>query len=228
MDRNSLRSSFFRIFGLIFIIIVIWYLNVHTSINKEYIESIFSKYPVFWQWFIFIFCYTVLTFFIWSLKDPLKIISALVFGAYTSTILIWVSEIINSFVIFYCARYLVRGLFQKQIKETFFSLDEKISKTNLIWLFLLRFAPLIPNRILDSAVGLTKISYKKYLFIVVVASPLRIFCVQYVLSAVGEMVFKDPFKLVGYFQDNPHLTQIGLIYFIISIIMVIFLKKRFK
>jgi len=228
MDRRFLKSVFFRIFGLILIIIVIWYLNAYTPVNKEYINNILFKYPVLLQWFVFIFCYTVLTFFIWSLKDSLKLISALAFGAYTSTVLIWISEIINSFVLFYCARYLVRSLYQKQIKGAFLNFDEKISKTNLIWLFFLRLAPIVPNRILDSTVGLTKISYKKYLFIVIIASPLRIFFVQYVLAAVGEVIFKEPLKLVDYFRDNPYLMQIGLIYFVANIIIIVLLKKRFK
>ncbi len=221
------RNRLLNIILLVVLFGLIWFASSYFDIDKTKINQFLSSYPGYSKWILFILFYSVVSYFIWAIKDPLKIIGAFFFGAYISTLLIWVAEVINCFLLFFTARLLIRGSISEKFKSRWISqVDERVKRLSLGWIFLLRFVPLIPYRVLDTTFGFTKIDFKKYLFIVLVASPVRIFWVQYIISAVGENILKKPSVVANYLQNNPLLMGLSLGYFIIMLIVIFKLRKK--
>lgn len=213
---------------LIFIsaIILIWYLGRSFHLDAEAIKNSLGKFPVLYSGIIFIILYVTVTFFIWLSKDIFKLIAAVIFGAYISTLFIWLAEIINAFILFYLARYLGRNFVEKSLQGKDNNLDERLGKVGFLWLFLFRAVPLIPFRFLDLACGLTKISFRKYLTAVILGSSLRIFWVQYALSGAGEAVFKNPYALSEYLLGNRALFMLSLVYLILVVVVALKIKHK--
>lgn len=213
---------------LIFIsaIILIWYLGRSFHLDAEAIKNSLGKFPVLYSGIIFIILYVTVTFFIWLSKDIFKLIAALIFGAYISTLFIWLAEIINAFILFYLARYLGRNFVEKSLQGKDNNLDERLGKVGFLWLFLFRAVPLIPFRFLDLACGLTKISFRKYLTAVILGSSLRIFWVQYALAGAGEAVFKNPYALSEYLLGNRALFMLSLAYLILVVVVALKIKHK--
>lgn len=148
------------------------------------------------------------------------------FGAYYSALFISVAETINAFILFYLARRFGRAYVEKRMSQKYKKLDEKLGRVNFSWLFIFRVAPLIPYRFLDLAAGLTKMSFKKYILAVTLGTPLKMFWIQYVLTGVGNRIFKDPNAVVEYFLGNTTLFMLSFIYLLLVILVV--LKMRFE
>ncbi|MCM8771415.1 MAG: VTT domain-containing protein [Candidatus Omnitrophica bacterium] len=159
-------------------------------------------------------------------KDIFKVAGAILFGAYTSTLFIFIAEIGNVFILFYLARSLGRNFVEQSLRKSarYSNLDEKLGGVSFFWLFLLRFVPLVPFRFLDLACGLTKISFRRYLAAAILGSPVRIFWIQYVLSAVGKSVFTNPLALSEYLLQNKAFLFFTIAYFIL--VILVFLKIR--
>ena len=211
---------------LVFIIaiVLLWYLGRASHIDAQGIENYFKRFPVVYSGILYIALYVVVTFFIWLSKDVFRFAAAIVFGAYWSTLFIWIAETINAVILFYCARYLGRSFVEKSLKGSSKNLDQNLAKINFFWLFLFRATPLIPFRFLDLASGLTSIVFSRYMWAVVFGSPLRIFWVQYILSGVGKGIFRDPAALSGYLNQNPTVFVFSLIYILIVFLVVLKLK----
>ncbi|MDP8260449.1 MAG: VTT domain-containing protein [Candidatus Gygaella obscura] len=212
---------------LVFLVFVILFSSIYLDIDKTKIDNFLSSYPGYLQWVLFVFLYSVVAYFIWVIKDPLKIIAAVIFGVYISSLLIWIAEIINCFLLFFTSRILIRGSFSQRFKSKWVSvLDNRIKNLSPSWIFLLRFVPLIPYRVLDTTFGFTKISFKKYLFIIIIASPVRIFWVQYIISAVGANILKNPKAIARYFNTDPLLMVLSSVYFILMLVVIFKLKRK--
>lgn len=195
------------------------------NISEEALRKPLETYPLFISSCIFILFYVVLTFFIFFVKDVFKIIGALIFGAYLSTLLITVSETVNAIIFFYLARKLGREFVEKKLlgaKAQKF--NAKVSNLNLFWIFCLRATPIIPYRFLDLGFGLTEIKFKKYLIAVILGTPIRTFWVQYILAGVGKSIFYDYNALTNYFLENRVVFYINLAYIIA--VAIIFVKLR--
>ncbi len=210
----------FVVFILLIAVLII--LSNYLSIDQEYINSLLGKIPFGYSWAIFIFFYVVGTFFIWYLKDPLKVVGAVFFGAYVSTFLIYISEIINSFIFFNLSNILGKEFVENKIRGKFKRLYDKLENINPGWIFLLRALPLVPYRIQDMTFGLTKLSYRKYLLVVLIASPLRIFWIQFVLAGVKGL---SVVKITQYFSENNLICFLSFIYFLITFVAAFRLKK---
>ena len=91
-----------------------------------------------------------------------------------------------------------------------------------------RFVPFIPLRFLDLAVGLTRISFRRYLLVVILASPLRIFWVQYILASVGRSFLKDPSVLVEFLVENQALLILSFVYALLIILVALKIKTKGK
>jgi len=224
MGINSYRNKV-RFISLIIALVLLWYLGRYIRLDREAIRRSLAGIPILYSAAIFIFLYVIVTFFVWLAKDALRIVSAFLYGALLSTLLIWLAEIINAFILFFLARNLGRSFIDKSLPVRYNKLDDKLANLNFPWLFIFRVVPLIPFRFMDLAAGLTRLSFKRYIAAVVLGSPLRIFWVQYVLAGAGENIFKEPEALTGYFTGNKALFFFSLAYLVLAVIVARKLKE---
>lgn len=223
--KISFNNEKVKFLLLIVGLILIYYIGRFFHIDIKAIEISLKKIPIFYAGIIFITLYVIITFFIWLSKDIFRFMAAVLYGPGTSTLFIWLAEIINCLILFSLARYLGRGFVEKYLRGKGSNLDEKLAKTNFFWLFLFRMVPLLPFRFLDLAAGLTAISFKRYLAVVIFASPLRIFWVQYILYGVGKNLLNNPYALVEYLISNKYLFIFSLFYLILVILVASKIKK---
>ena len=217
-----------RIKFLIFIIaiVLLWYLGLASHIDAQGIENYFKRFPLIYSGILYIVLYVIVTFFIWLSKDVFRFAAAIVFGAYWSTLFIWIAETANAVILFYSARFLGRSFVENSLKGGLKNLDQRLEKINFFWLFMFRATPLIPFRFLDLSLGLTRINFLRYIWVVIFASPLRIFWVQYILSGVGKSIFRDPGAFSGYLSQNPTVFVFSLIYILIVFLVALKLKMQ--
>lgn len=219
-----MRDNKLKFLILTGILALAWFLGRFFHIDTAAIQGILQKFPIFYSSVLFILFYCVVTFFIWFSKDIFRLIAALLFGAYLSTLLIWVAEVLNALILFNLSRRLGRNFVENSLKGELGNLDKKLGKLNFFWLFMFRSAPLVPFRFLDLGCGLTSVSLKKYLLAVILGSPLRIFWVQYILAAVGVAVLNNPAALTEFLVSNKPLFILSFAY----IILVILVAFKFK
>lgn len=225
MDTASQRNIF-KFLVFIIALILIWYLGRFFHIDTQAIESSLRKFPVIYSGIIFIALYVIVTFFIWLSKDIFRFLAAVLFGAYFSTLFIWIAETINAFILFYLARSLGRGFAENILKANQKDLDRKLAQINFFWLFMFRSVPLIPFRFLDLTAGLTNISFKRYLLAVIFGSPVRIFWLQYVLCGVGKSIFSNPLALTEYLLQNKYIFIFSFIYLLLVILVTLKIKSK--
>jgi len=219
-ENITLRFVYF-----ILLIIGLFILSSTFSIQPQAIDKFLRGAPLFYSCILFVFLYVVGTFFIWYLKDPLKVIGAILFGAYLSTFLIYIAEIVNAVIFFNLSSILGRDFIEKKLRGGFKNFYQKLEDINLGWVFLLRFIPLIPYRVLDLSFGLSKLPLKRYLLAVVVASPPRIFWIQVILASVKSL---SPQKTIEYFSQHPQIYFLSFLYAVVTLIFAFRLKKIFK
>jgi uncharacterized membrane protein YdjX (TVP38/TMEM64 family) len=215
-----------RLIMLIAGLLLLWVMGRFFNLNTQTLQSVLERYPLFLRGFVFIILYVVVTFFVFFSKDFFWLAGAVLFGAVTSTLFIFISEVLNAFILFYLARSLGRAYVDKRLSPRYRKLDEKLGKINFFWLFLLRAVPLIPYRFLDLTAGLTKIHFSRYLAAVVLGTPLKIFWMQSILTAVGENIYKNPSAVVEYFLSHNTLFVFSLIYVLFVILVFIKITRR--
>jgi uncharacterized membrane protein YdjX (TVP38/TMEM64 family) len=215
MIKNILPSIRFLL--LVILIFLFIKLNKAFSINLEKIDNFLIDTPLIYSSIIFIFLYVVGTSFILYLKDPLKLVGAIIFGAYLSTLLIYISEIINSYIFFHLSSFLGKEFVEHSLKGRFKKSYERLGNINLGWVFLLRAIPLVPYRILDISFGLSKLPYRKYLLAVIFASPPRIFAIQFPLAAVRGFSIE---KMRDYFINHPIILLCLFLYIIFALVFI--------
>jgi len=206
-------------------LVLIYYFGRYIPLDVESIKKSLGGLPVIYSALLFIFLYVAVTFFVWLAKDLFKVIAAFLFGAFLSTLLIWLAEVINACILFFLAQALGRSFVAKNLAGKYSKLDDKIARVNFLWLFLFRAVPLIPFRFLDLAGGLTRIPFKKYLAAVVLGSPLRIFWVQYILVTIGRNIVYNPQVLSQYLMSNKALFIFSLTYLGLVILVALKIKE---
>ena len=189
--------------------------------------AFFRQVPFSVAGVVFVASYIGITFFIWFAKDILRIVGAVVFGPYWSTLFIWLAELVNAAIFFHLSRKLGRTYVEEKFHLKTGELDRPGRKGGVWHIFLLRTIPLVPFRILDLAYGLTSVSFRKYLVVSAFAMPVRIFWVQFIVAALGGSVL-DIEKAMIYFQQNIAVLYLSFLYLIFSIGVVIFLRARLK
>lgn len=229
IKKSFFQSSTWRFILLLIILGVCWQLGSLFNIDQRVLKSWFDSIPLFIAGPLFVLAYVGLTFIIFIAKDLLKIVGAVVFGAYTSTFLIWCAEMLNVFVLFHLSRRLGREFIIEKFRIT----DEQIASaernTKIIQLFVFRSIPLIPFRFLDLGYGLTGVPFRKYLLIAAIASPVRIFWIQFILAGVGDAIMEQGLQhsmglIADYFMNNMAAMQWSLVYLGVSAVVVIALK----
>jgi len=228
MSQSTKRFIF-----LILVLILCWYFGKTLQTDFQDFKAIILKFPLAISGLIFVVLYVGVTFFAWLTKDWFKIIGAVVFGAYGSTLLIWIAEVINAMILFNLSRKFGRGFIEEKFKGRFDKLDTLIENQGFWSIFALRIIPVVPFRFLDLAYGLTKVPLQQYLTIVLLASPLRIFFTQFILAAVGESILYSSditmlfTTLTDYFLKNQLVLWWGFVYFIAAVVIMLRIRSRF-
>ena len=209
----------FSIFILIILLLIM--LGKHFKFEPETLKIYLSRYPLILSGIIFVILYVVVTFFVWLSKDIFRVVSAILFGANISSLLVWIAEVINAYILFHFSRIMGKEFVEKKIfKEKFSYYKELLEKrSSFFGLFILRATPLVPFRFMDMFMGLSPISFRYYLLVVLLGSPLRIYWLQFILTSLGMAVFKEPQKLIDYLANNKIIFIISLIYVILVIIL---------
>ncbi|MFH1876527.1 MAG: VTT domain-containing protein [Candidatus Omnitrophota bacterium] len=196
------------------------------SIDRTAIDRFFGKIPLTFSIPVFIGLYVAANFFIfWDIKDILKIVAAVIYGAYLSTALIYCAEIINAVLFFKLARSLGKNFSQKFSQGRFKHLYAKVGTLSFSWIVLVRLLPLIPYRVLDVCFGLSKVRLRVYLAAVILASLPRIFVIQFPLAAIGEISAE---KMFIYFNTHPKILCALFLYYAGSIVIAVALRKRLR
>lgn len=228
---NSNRQSKRNLSGFLFLILfftVTWILGRFFTIDIDSYRKFLSRFPLIYSATVYIVLYVLISFFVWITKDIFKVVGALLFGPYLSTVFVWLAEMINATVLFNLARILGRDFVKNTLKVKSENWDKRIQRFGFWGIFSLRIIPLVPFRFLDVLAGLTSIRFRDYLLAASLGSPLRIFWIQYILSAVGESIFKQPEVLTQYLLSNRFIFILSLVYFIGAIVLAMILRKPEK
>jgi uncharacterized membrane protein YdjX (TVP38/TMEM64 family) len=215
---------------IIFIILAIVFLSLGKifSFDTEPYRDYLSQFPLLLSGAIFIVLYCSLSFIIWiGPKDIFKIVGVAIYGPYLSTFLIWIAEMGNLLFLFSLSRRLGRAFVENKLKGRMHRVDQAIAETSYWWIIFLRSTPIVPFRFQDLGFGLTKISLRKYFTISALASPPRIFFLQFFLS-LGLETIEDPRRLTAYLEAHPKIFLITFVYLLISLILLFVLRKRLK
>lgn len=213
-------------FVILFLFIFLtWYSGRQFPLDAGAIQKKLSGFPLIYSGTVFILLYIAVSFFIWFAKDAFWLMGAVLFGAPTSALFVFLAEVANASILFYLSRYLGRGFLEKSLSGRYKKLDEKLGRISFAWLFIFRAAPLIPYRFLDIAAGLTSMRFRKYLSAVVLGSPLKIFWIQYILYGVGKNVYNLS-ALTEYFLNNRLLLVLSAAYFFLLPLVIIKLKNK--
>lgn len=225
---NRLFNQTSRFVLLIILAGVFLYLGRVYSFSEQDLRSYLGHFPLLASGAVFVVLYAALTFFIWvGPKDILRIVAAVVYGPYLSTLLVWTGEMANAVLLFSLSRRLGRGFVESRLKGRMDRMDRAIAETSYWWIFLLRMTPIVPFRFQDLGFGLTRISLKKYLAIAMIASPPRVFFLQFFL-ALGFETVRDPDRLTAYLTENPLVFGLTAAYLLVSVVMMFIIKGRFS
>ncbi|MBN1869280.1 MAG: TVP38/TMEM64 family protein [Candidatus Omnitrophica bacterium] len=228
INNHAVKFGFFIALFAIF-----WYLGRIFDVKVSYYQELLSRYPLALSGTIFVLLYVLTTTFVWfGPKDVLRISGAILFGAYVSTVFVWIGEMINAAVMFYLSRILGREYVQQKFGVKPMELDQVKDDSSFLGVTALRINPLIPFRFMDLGYGLTQISFRKYLCAIMVVSFIRILWLQFILAGIGTSLFEDVSAMLDYFLANPVVALYSGMYFLAVIILMIaavtarFLRKR--
>ncbi len=211
---------------LVALLLFFWQAGKYISFDEVFLKDFLQRYPLHISGALYSLLYVVITFFVWAAKDIFKIIGAILFGAYWSALFIWFAEFLNSILLVILSRRLGRTFVSTKLRGRFRNLDKKIKVFSFLDLFLLRAIILVPYRFLDVAIGLSKISPKKYFYAVALGSPIRILYIQFFLSLLGSAVFKNPQIIAKYLEGNVVVAVFCSVYFFLTVFLIFRLKKR--
>ena len=221
-SRNTTRKFILLITCVLLFLIIGRFFHI----DERWCKSLLTETPLAVSGIIFIVLYVVLTSLIWlGPKDFFRITAALIYGAYVSTLLVYISEVINAFIFFTFSRKLGRGFVESRLRGKMRHIDETTADTNFWWIFAMRLF-IVPFRFLDMGCGLSKISFAKYFSIVLIATPFRLFLFQYLLTLGFETV-RNPSKLAEHFLENPWVLWMNFLY-LVGAATVLFVLRRKK
>ena len=224
---GSSRHSVVGVAIVVAILAFAWWLGRVCFSDQEAMRTFFIRFPFSLTAVVLIVSYVLSSFIPFDVKDILKVVSALIFGAWWSTLFIWVSELVNCVMLFHLARRLGRGWIERRcgLHGNDVRWVERMCGT---WqIMLVRLVPVVPYRILDVGYGLTAVSFRRYFVISAIVSPARIFWLQFILAGVGGAVFA-PEKLMQYFLAHPEVVRFGALYLVFCVIAAAFLGRRIK
>ncbi len=220
------QSPRFKFTLLILFLFLCWWLGRRVPLDIDAYRSWLSQFPLLISGSVFVVVYVVVTFFVFFANDVFRMMSAVLFGAYISTLFVWIAEMINLVMLFHLSRGLGREFVERKLPWQRKRQPDLKSDEPFWGIFVLRAAPLIPFRFLDLGFGLTGISFKRYFVVSLLATPLRVFWVQFILAGVGEMLLKDPGVLVEYLLKNRMVVNLSFIYIVLTFFGVFSYRRR--
>lgn len=227
VDVKGLLRTGIRVMVVICLLAAAWWAGRVFVSDETAVRAFLGDFPVGIAAGIFIVLYVLSSFVIVDLKDLLKIAAALLYGPWWSTLFIWVAELINNGMLFHLSRRLGRSWLERK-----FHLQGKdvqwVERACGTWqIFILRIVPVVPYRFLDVAYGLTTVPFRRYFLVSVLASPFRIFWLQFILAGLGGAVF-EPEKVMLYLQAHPRVLQFAAAYLFLSLGATLFLNRKFR
>lgn len=226
-ENNPLKTSRGQFLLLVLIVLFLVWMGTLFHFDDKPLADFFRRIPLLLSGVIFVVVYVGITFFVWFAKDILKVVGAVAFGPYWSTLFIWLAELINATIMFHLSRRLGRSFIEEKFKIRQDHVD-KAAKGSGVWpIFIFRTVPLVPFRVLDLAYGLTSVSFRKYLLVSAVAMPIRIFWLQFIAAGVGSAIF-DHGRVMAYFQEHILVLQLSFLYLIVSFAAAFFLSRKLK
>lgn len=226
LAKQKVSDAVIRGTIIILLLLLIITLGRYFKIDPDNLKQMFLGASFLRSAISYIFMYVAVTFFIWLSKDVFRFIAAVIFGPFISTILVFLAETINAAILFTLSRYLGKSFVDNLLKGTSRGIQDKVSGASVWSIFTLRAVPLVPFRFLDLILGLTRIRLSQYLMIVVLASPSRIFWLQYILAGLGEAALKNPELLISYLLNNKLALIWSFIYLTLAIILTFKLKRK--
>jgi uncharacterized membrane protein YdjX (TVP38/TMEM64 family) len=223
--KNILRI-FLKIIAFAAVIFAIIWLGGVFLANMEQIKTILKSIPYIYSSIVFVILYVLANFvFFADIKDLIKPIGAVMFGAYISTLLIYIAEVINAFIFFNLSRALGMKFVDRVLRGKFHKFYDKVSDMNFAWICIFRLIPLIPYRVLDVSFGLSKVSFKKYICAVLLSSPPRIFLIQFILASIGGFSME---KMIKYFSENSLAFVLTFAYLGVALLIAIIIRHKLK
>jgi len=220
--KLTFHNKALKFFLFLAILVACWYLGQIFNINVSSYQTLFSSYPITISGLIFVLLYVGTTTFVWfGPKDVLRISSAIFFGAYVSTVFVWIGEMINAVIMFHLSRILGREYVQQKFGCKEAKLDQMKGDASLLGMIAWRINPLIPFRMMDLGYGLTKISFRKYFIAIVAVSFFRILWLQFILAGIGVNLFKNFSSMLNYFNENPLIVQYSACYFLAVVVVTL-------
>lgn len=218
--NNSTVRQLIKITVFIGFILLFYAVGQHYQLEVEQVKQKLAEYPLALSGAIFIVLYVVLTSLVWiGPHDVLRIASAILFGATTSTVFIWIAEIMNSFVMFHLSRFLGREYVEQRMKIKADKLDKVAQDHSILGVLAWKINPFIPGRFTDLGYGLTNITFRRYVIPANVANLPRIFWQQYILADLGLNFAKDFNATVNYYLENPFFARYTLVYMLVVLII---------
>jgi len=195
--------------------------------------------PLYYSGPLFVALFVVGTFFLWYLHDPLYVISALVYGAFWGTLFLYIAHLINALIFFQMSAKMGAGFVDKKVSPKYHGIYAAMGRLSFGWLFLLRSVPVIPYRVQDMAFGLSGYSLRKYMLVAALASPLRLFWMQYSLvlfkdflsleSGVSLKNFSTPETVLAFVTANwfgiLSMVFLTIVYLVIAVVVFIRFRK---
>lgn len=211
VDKN--RALKFILF--LAVLAACWYLGRIFKADVSYYQALLSKYPLALSGLIFVLLYVGTTTFVWlGPKDVLRISGAVLFGAYVSTVFVWVGEMVNAVVMFHLSRILGREYVRERFRVRSGELDKMKGDISALGVAAWRMNPLVPFRLIDLGYGLTQISFRKYFAAITAVSFIRILWLQFILAGIGTGFFEGVPAVLDYFLRHPLVIQCGALYFL--------------
>lgn len=225
MNPASRNKTVFKFVLFIGLAVLFLSLGKVFHLDEQRYRIFLTETPLWVSGTVFVILYVVVTSLVWlGPKDFFRMTSAIIYGAYVSTVLVYIGEIINAAIFFMLARRLGRDFVASKLHGRMKQVDDAVADAGFWWIFLMRIF-IVPFRFLDLGCGLTPISFRKYFLIVLLASPVRLFLFQYMLT-LGMDVIRDPLKLADHLSQNPFILWFTFAYLVGAVVMLAILRRR--
>jgi len=147
-----------------------------------------------------------------SPSTPLILAGGFMFGTIKGFLLAMIGEIIGATIAFYLIRFAGRPLLYKLAKESVIhKLDNFFKKKGLIAALISYAVPIFPSDVISLFMGLTKVRYPLFLFLVIIGHIPRLFIINYLgsdlytgitIKTMGVFLIGILFVLAVFFRDE--------------------------
>lgn len=151
----------FLILGVI--LVVFYLLSKELDFSLESLRTKIGQYPFWLAFLVFAALYAFVSVAPIAGRDVFKLIGALAWGWWISTIFIFVGEMLAATISFAMSRILGKELLDKLFGEKLKSSYEKLNDSSFHYIIVLRVLPITPYRFLNYAAGVTDLHFTPYI-----------------------------------------------------------------